>query len=89
MSAARPDVSEVANYEVTVQLKSEVLDPEGRAIQETLARVGFTAVKSVSVSKRYVLQVQSGTEPAADLVDTIARDYLANPVSETYQVRKL
>jgi phosphoribosylformylglycinamidine synthase len=76
------------SYEVIVQLKREVLDPEGRAIQETLGRLGFRALKGVTVSKRYVLELESGADGQAS-AEKIAREYLANPVSETFEVRKL
>jgi phosphoribosylformylglycinamidine synthase len=78
-------------YEIIVQLKKEVLDPEGRAIQETLGRLGFRALKAVEVSKRYVVEIaesaaEEGVEAAAA---RIAREFLANPVSETFQVKRL
>jgi phosphoribosylformylglycinamidine synthase PurS subunit len=77
-------------YEIIVQLKAEVLDPEGRAIQETLGRLGFAALKAVTVAKRYTLELaDAGAPDSATLVEQIAREYLANPVSETFQVRKL
>lgn len=76
-------------YEIIVQLKAEVLDPEGRAIQETLTRLGFDALKAVTVAKRYTLDLDAQPAEADGLVQKIARDYLANPVSETFQVRKL
>jgi phosphoribosylformylglycinamidine synthase len=76
-------------YEIIVQLKAEVLDPEGRAIQETLARLGFSALKAVSVAKRYTLDLDEPAAAAEGLATRIASEYLANPVSETFQVRKL
>jgi phosphoribosylformylglycinamidine synthase len=77
------------NFEVIVKLKKEVLDPEGRAIQETLTRLGEKSVKAVTVSKRYVLEVEGSLQSAEELVGRVAKEYLANPVSETYEVRKL
>ena len=77
------------NFEVIVKLKKEVLDPEGRAIQETLTRLGEKSIKAVTVSKRYVLEVEGSSPSAEELVGRVAKDYLANPVSETYEVRKL
>ena len=74
-------------FEVTVQLKPEVLDPEGRAIRETLGRVGVTGVEDVTVAKRYVLKLSG--QDGQSLAEKIAAEYLANPVSETYVVRKL
>jgi phosphoribosylformylglycinamidine synthase len=77
------------HYEVLVQLKKEVLDPEGRAIQETLARHGHKAVRGVQVAKRYVLDVDDQDGKGLALAEQIAREYLANPVAETFEVRKL
>ena len=77
------------NFEVIVRLKKEVLDPEGRAIQETLSRLGEKSVKAVTVSKRYVLEVDGSPQSAEELVGRVAKEYLANPVSETFEVRKL
>lgn len=78
-------------YEVLVQLKKEVLDPEGRAIQETLARLGYGAVKSVVVSKRFLLDIDEKTtnKSGEDLAREIAKEFLANPVSQTVTVKKL
>jgi phosphoribosylformylglycinamidine synthase len=77
-------------YEIIVQLKKEVLDPEGRAIQETLGRLGFRALKGVTVSKRYVVDIdERGDAQAEKLAEQVAREYLANPVSETFAIRKL
>lgn len=76
-------------YEVIVQLKKEVLDPEGRAIQESLGRLGFRALRGVTVSKRYVLDLEGDQGDGQAAAEKIAREYLANPVSETFQIRKL
>lgn len=76
-------------FEVTVQLKKEVLDPEGRAIQETIARLGEARLHKVTVAKKYVLEIDDAPSQARLLADQIAKEYLANPVSETYEVRPL
>jgi phosphoribosylformylglycinamidine synthase PurS subunit len=83
--------SSMCEYEVIVQLKKEVLDPEGRAIQETLARLGQECVKSVVVSKRFVLDIDPSKtkKNSEDVVREIAREFLANPVSQTVTVKKL
>ena len=83
------DSPSCSDYEVIVRLKPEVLDPEARAIQETLTRIGFAGVKGLQVSKRYVLTLEDRGATAAGLAEQITREYLANPVSETFQIRKL
>ena len=60
------------NYEITVQLKQEVLDPEGRAIKETLGRLGFGELSHVTVAKRYVVSLEAPEKRAAELAEQIA-----------------
>ena len=76
-------------FEIIVQLKREVLDPEGRAIQETLGRLGFRALKGVVVSKRYELEFSGSEAEGQEAAKKIAAEYLANPVSETFEIRKI
>lgn len=74
-------------YEITVQLKPEVLDPEGRAIQETLKRLGLSRLRDVKVSKRFVIDVDG--DNTDEMAEKIAAEYLANPVSETFEIKKI
>ena len=76
-------------YEVVVELKEEVLDTQGRAIQQTLARLGATQLKAVKVSKRFLLDLDGDEASNLTLVETLAAEHLANPVSETCKCRKL
>lgn len=76
-------------YEILVQLKGEVLDPEGRAIQGTLKSQGYHDVAKVSVAKRYVVTISGEAEASKKIANEIAEKYLANPVAETYLVRSL
>lgn len=77
-------------FEVLVELKKEVLDTEGRAIQQTLSRLGHKSLTDVMVSKRFVINVDEDSGDTAEkLVHDLAAEHLANPVSETFQVRKL
>ncbi|HYX31994.1 MAG TPA: phosphoribosylformylglycinamidine synthase subunit PurS [Oligoflexus sp.] len=76
-------------YEVVVELKEEVLDTQGRAIQQTLARLGATQLKAVKVSKRFLLDLDGDEASSLELVQKLAAEHLANPVSETFKCRKL
>ncbi len=76
-------------YEVIVELKEEVLDTQGRAIQQTLQRLGHDRLSQIKVSKRFVLDVAGDEGQAAALVKTLAAEHLANPVAETFSIRKL
>ncbi len=77
-------------FEVIVALKREVLDTEGRAIQSSLSRLGHSDLTGVSVSKRFLLEIDLPSEgEAIKKAEMLASEYLANPVSETFTVRKL
>ena len=76
-------------YEVVVQLKRDVLDPEGRTIQHNLERLGFKAIQEVTVTKRYVVDVDEDTADSDQMLDKIAKKYLSNPTSQTYTLTRL
>ena len=73
-------------FEVIVETKPEVLDPEGRAIESTLKNLDNQKLESVRVSKRFVLRMSDEDKA---LVEQIARKHLCNPVCETFVVRRL
>ncbi len=76
-------------YEVIVELKDEVLDTQGRAIQQTLQRLGHDNLGSVKVSKRFVLDVAGDEAQGLALVQKLAAEHLANTVAETFSCRRL
>jgi phosphoribosylformylglycinamidine synthase len=76
-------------FEVLVKLKEEVLDPEGRAIKETLDRQGIRGVVDVEVSKRYRIKIDKPEGEAHATVEKIASAYLANPVSQSFEIRRI
>lgn len=74
--------------EVRVQLKDGVLDPQGEAIRQVLARLGYAEVASARVGKLIVLEVEGrDRETIRARVDAACRELLANPVIEDYEVR--
>lgn len=70
---------------VQVTLKPAVNDPQGLAIRGGLHQLGFSAVGSVRAGKFFQIQLDAPTRAAAEqLVDTMCRQLLANPVIEDY-----
>ncbi len=74
--------------EVRVKLKEQVLDPQGEAIRRVLAGLGYQEVERVRVGKLMLLEV-AGSDPAKvrARVEEAARELLANPVIEDFEVR--
>ena len=73
---------------VTVALKPEILDPQGRAILGALGRVGLTDVTDVRQGKQFILNID-GDVDAAKLaqIHEIAATLLSNPVIEDFTVQ--
>jgi phosphoribosylformylglycinamidine synthase PurS subunit len=67
-------------------LKSTVLDPQGKAIQQALASLGHAAVTDVREGKFFVLQLDGVDRATAQKqVERIAREVLTNPVIEEFR----
>ncbi|MEC4671903.1 MAG: phosphoribosylformylglycinamidine synthase subunit PurS [Nitrospirota bacterium] len=71
---------------VRVTLKPGILDPQGRAIQQALATLGFTSVESVRVGKYLEVELNETDEAVAEsTLKAMCEKLLANPVIENYQ----
>jgi phosphoribosylformylglycinamidine synthase subunit PurS len=69
---------------VYVTLKRGVLDPQGQAVQKTLARTGFEEVTDVRIGKYIEMVVADGTPVAR--IEEACRRLLANTVIEDFRV---
>ena len=72
---------------VIVTLKSGVLDPQGKAIQQTLNSMGFSDVKDVRQGKYFDIDVSETDETKAkSKVIDMCKKLLANLVIEDYKI---
>ena len=72
---------------VIVTLKSGVLDPQGKAIQQTLNGMGFANVKEVRQGKYFDLDIDESDEQKAKLsAEEICKKLLANQVIEDFKI---
>ena len=75
---------------VTVYPRREVLDPQGRAIRDTLARIGFSEVEEVRAGKSFEIDLGvDDAEGAGELLRQMCEKLLANTVVEDYQIELL
>jgi phosphoribosylformylglycinamidine synthase PurS subunit len=78
----------VARVVVDVMPKPEILDPQGKAVQGALPRLGFTGVSEVRQGKRFELEIEGEvTEERLAEVHQMAETLLSNPVIEDFSVR--
>ena len=72
---------------VIVTLKNGVLDPQGKAIQQTLNGMGFEDVKEVRQGKYFDIEVNENDEvKAKSKVEEMCKKLLANLVIENFKI---
>jgi phosphoribosylformylglycinamidine synthase len=72
---------------VRVKLKPGVLDPQGKAIGNALAGLGFAGIGEVRQGKLIELQLEeTDAARARERVEAMCRELLANPVIEDYAI---
>ena len=72
---------------VIVTLKNGVLDPQGKAIQQTLNGMGFENVNEVRQGKYFDIEVNENNEvKAKSKVEDMCKKLLANLVIEDFKI---
>ena len=72
---------------VTVTLKNGVLDPQGKAIEGSLAALGFEGVESVRQGKIFDISVEAASKKDAEVkLAKMADKLLANTVIEDFSL---
>ena len=72
---------------VIVNLKDGVLDPQGKAIQQTLNGMSYSEVKEVRQGKYFDIEVNTSDEKNAKVkVEEMCKKLLANLVIEDYKI---
>ena len=72
---------------IVVTLKNGVLDPQGKAIQQTLNGMNFNNVDDVRQGKFFEINVNETDEAKAKLqVEDMCKKLLANLVIENYKI---
>ncbi len=78
---------------VFVSMKTTVLDPQGQAVRNALAGLGYAAISEVRQGKFFDLTISDGTsreQARKGDVETVAQEVLAkDPVIEEYRVELL
>ena len=72
---------------IIVTLKNEVLDPQGKAIKQTLNGMNFSNVKEVRQGKYFDIEVNEKDESKAkSQVEEMCKKLLANLVIEDFKI---
>ena len=72
---------------VIVTLKNGVLDPQGKAIQQTLNGMAFNNISEVRQGKYFDIEINESDESKAkSQVEEMCKKLLANLVIENYKI---
>ncbi len=74
-------------FSVTVTLKKDVLDPQGKVIQQALDGMGYKNVDEVRQGKYFEIDVkENDPKKAQEIVEEMCKKLLANLVIENYKI---
>jgi phosphoribosylformylglycinamidine synthase PurS subunit len=72
---------------VIITLKKDVLDPQGKVIQQTLNGMGFENINEVRQGKYFEIDTKEiDLNKAKDQVEEMCKKLLANLVIENYKI---
>ena len=72
---------------VIITLKKNVLDPQGKIIQQTLDGMGFNNISEVRQGKFFEIEIQEkDKKKAKEKVEDLSKKLLANLVIEDYKI---
>lgn len=72
---------------IYVTLKPGVLDPQGKAVQGTLTRLGFEEVGDVRIGKYVEVELDESDETRArERLEEMCKRLIANTVIEDYRI---
>lgn len=71
----------------TVTLKKEVLDPQGKAVSQTLKNMGYNNIINVRQGKYFDIEIEeTDKEQAKKIIEEICKKLLTNIAIENYTI---
>ncbi|MEC7735570.1 MAG: phosphoribosylformylglycinamidine synthase subunit PurS [Pseudomonadota bacterium] len=71
---------------IKIMPKSGVLDPQGKAIENSLKQLGFNQTGTVRQGKLIEIDLQEKEEKAIKIVDEMCQKLLVNLIIEDYEI---
>ena len=77
-------------FSVTVTLKRDVLDPQGKVVQNTLLNLGMNNLKNIRQGKYFELEIdENDQKKAEEKVNEMCEKLLVNLIIEDFKINKL
>jgi|TARA_Y100000389_G_scaffold150991_1_gene150664 phosphoribosylformylglycinamidine synthase subunit PurS len=76
-------------FSIIVTLKKDVLDPQGKVVQNTLIDIGLN-LKNIRQGKYFEIEVDEKNQSKAEKnIDEMCKKLLVNLIIEDYKINKL
>jgi phosphoribosylformylglycinamidine synthase PurS subunit len=77
-------------FSVKVTLKKDVLDPQGKVVQQTLQNMGMDTLKTLRQGKYFEIDINENDEQkASDKIEEMCKKLLVNLIIEDFKVSKV
>ncbi len=77
-------------FSVTVTLKKDVLDPQGKVVQQTLQNMGMNTLKTLRQGKYFEIDINENSEELAkNKIEEMCKKLLANLIIEDFKISKI
>ncbi len=72
--------------EINVMPLKALLDPQGKAVSNSMKNIGFQEIENVRIGKHITLEIECDSkEKAMEKVNEACNKILANPIMEGYE----
>ncbi len=72
---------------VIVTLKKDVLDPQGKVVNQTLKNMGYSNITNVRQGKYFEIEINDSREKSTMVIEEACKKLLTNTVIEDYKIK--
>ena len=77
-------------FSIIVTLKKDVLDPQGKVVQQTLQNMGMDSLKNLRQGKYFEIEVNENNEDKAkNKIEEMCKKLLVNLIIEDFEISKI
>jgi phosphoribosylformylglycinamidine synthase PurS subunit len=77
-------------FSIKVTLKKDVLDPQGKVVQQTLQNMGMDTLKGLRQGKYFEIEINENNEnKAKSKIEDMCNKLLVNLITEDFEISKI
>ena len=77
-------------FSIKITLKKDVLDPQGKVVQQTLQNMGMNTLKNLRQGKYFEIEVDENDETKGrNKIEDMCKKLLVNLIIEDFEISKI